>query len=257
MSTLTAAPTRFATLVAPPLAAVQFLTRIPVPAFWFDDRTLPRAVGWFPLAGTGLGWLAAWGHHLLAPHLSRTVAGVLGVALLVAITGALHEDALADCADAFGLRRTRERTLAILHDPAVGSFGVAAVCLSLVARAGLIAALPLDRVTPVLVAALTLSRWAALPLALLPSATPANGRGSLIARQVSALTLGWGSACATAVVVFVLHAAAVVPVLAAFAIVALTAAFYHHRLGGTTGDCFGATIQLVEIAVLCCGAWHP
>ena len=258
MSTLTTAPSRLQTLLAPPLAAVQFLTRIPVPGFAFDDRTLPRAVAWFPAVGALLGLVAALAHRLLVPHLPRTVVAVAVVTLLVALTGALHEDALADCADAFGLPRSRERTLAILHDSAIGSFGGAALALALLARIALVAALPLDRVAPTLVAALTLSRWAVLPLSLLPPAGT-GGRGSTIAGQVPLPALVLGTIVTSGVVALAFRTTAstgLATALAALVVIALTAAFYRRRLGGVTGDCFGATIQLVEITVLFCGVWH-
>jgi adenosylcobinamide-GDP ribazoletransferase len=255
MSTLTRTPNYLATLLAPPLAAVQFLTRIPVPAFPFDERTLPRAAAWFPLVGTALGLAAALTQRLLTPHLPRSIVAIAVVALLVVLTGALHEDALADCADAFGLPRARERTLAILHDSAIGSFGAAALSLALFVRIALIAALPLTSVTSTLIAALTLGRWSVLPLSLLASATPA-GRGGSIARKVTTPTHVLGTLFTVAVLAFTLHRSAILPCVAALLVIALTAVFYHRRLGGTTGDCFGATIQLVEITVLLCGVWH-
>ncbi len=256
MSTLTASTNRVATLLAPPFAAVQFLTRIRTPYFPFDSRTLPRAAAWFPVVGTLLALVAAFAHHLLAPHVPRSLSAILVVALLVALTGALHEDGLADCADAFGLPRSRERTLAILHDPAIGSFGACALAITLFTRVALLTALPVDRVAPTLIAALALSRWSILPLSLLPSATPASGRGSSIARQVSTPALLFGSLYTVLIVVYALRSSAFAPVLATLIVTAITAAYYRRRLGGTTGDCFGATVQLVEITILFCGVWH-
>ena len=255
MSTLTTAPTRIPAILAPPLAALQFLTRIPVPPLPFDDLTLPRATAFFPLVGALLGSLAALAFHFLSPHLTPTIAAIATVTLLVLLTGALHEDALADCADAFGLPRTRERTLAILHDSAIGSFGACAVALSLFARVALIAALPPARATPTLIAAVTLSRWSILPLTLLPPTT-SIGRGSSIARKVSPATLTIGSLLTATILALTLHTSAILPVIAALIVITISGLFYHRRLGGSTGDCFGATVQLVEIAVLLCGVWH-
>ena len=264
MSTVAAAPTGKAaglagSLLAPPLAAVQFLTRIPVPAFAFDARTLPRAAAFFPLVGAALGAIAGFAYRLLAAHLPTTVAAIVATALLVALTGALHEDALADCADAFGLPRTRERMLAILHDSAIGSFGACALVLSLAARIACVASLPGARAVPVLIAALTLSRWAVLPLTLLPAATT-GGRGSTLARQVSPGAFAFATIAAGTILFFTLGTASVAPALAAMFVITGSALYFQHRLGGTTGDCFGATVQLVEITVLLTavfrGAWH-
>ncbi len=260
MSTLSAAPTskaatRIGALIAPPFAAVQFLTRIPVPAFAFEARTLPRAAAFFPLVGATLGAIAGLAHRVLAAHLPASLAAVITITLLVALTGALHEDALADCADAFGLTRTRERTLAILHDSAIGSFGACALVLSLAARIACVAALTAAQAVPLLVAALALSRWAVLPLAILPSAT-GTGRGSALARQVSVPAFAFATLATAIILFFTLHAAALLPSLAAIAVTAATGLYYQRRLGGTTGDCFGATVQLVEITVLLVGVWR-
>ena len=260
MSTLSAAPADKSTrhvgaLLTPPLAAVQFLTRIPVPAFAFDARTLPRAAAFFPLVGAALGAAAALTYRLLAAHLPPTLAAIAAVSLLVAITGALHEDALADCADAFGLPRTRERTLAILHDSAIGSFGACALVLSLAARIACVAALTGRQALPALVVAITLSRWSVLPLTILPSAT-GTGRGSTLARQVSIPAFAFATLATAIILCFSLRSAALLPTLAAIVVTAATGLYYRRRLGGTTGDCFGATVQLVEIAVLLVGVWH-
>ena len=256
MTTSLARASRVPAALAPPLAALQFLTRIPAPNFPFTASTLPHAAAFFAAVGLGLGLLAALASHVLTPHMPRLVVAVLIVTFLVAVTGALHEDALADCADAFGLVRSRERTLAILHDSAIGSFGATALALALLARVALIASLSPERVAPTLIAALTLSRWAILPLTLLPAAS-SNGQASNLARRVPAAALAFGTVVAASVVAITLRGGAWLPGVAAVVVTALAAAFFFRRLGGLNGDCYGATVQLVEIAVLLCGVWRP
>ncbi len=240
--------------MTPLLAAIQFLTRIPTPQLPFTGRTLPNATAWFPLVGTLLGALAALLHHLLTPHLSPVLAALATVTFLVLLTGALHEDALADCADAFGLSRPKTRTIEIMRDSAIGSFGASALILAFAARILLLAALPATRTTPILIAALTFSRWSTLPLTLLPPATPERGQGMTIARRTPPLALIFGT-ITTLAVAFLTHT--LIPLAISAILTALAALYFHRRLQGTTGDCFGATNQLVEIAVLTCGAWHP
>ena len=237
-----------------PLAALQFLTRIPVPSTRLPEDVFTRSLAWFPVVGLLIGALAGALHGLLAAHLPRTVAAILTVTFLVALTGALHEDALADCADAFGLKHSAEKTFAILRDSRIGSFGGVALALSLTGRVLLIAALPLHRALPFLIAAATLARWSTLPLALLPAAS-ASGQGARIAGRVPAAVLLLGTVWMLLILGAALRWQACWPVAVSLALVFATGAFYRRRLGGVSGDCFGATNQLVEIAVLTCGAW--
>jgi adenosylcobinamide-GDP ribazoletransferase len=237
------------------LAAVQFLTRIPVPAISYTDRTLADAMIYFPLIGLAIGATAGFLHRLLVQHLTRPLAALVVVSVTVLITGALHEDGLADCADAFGSYHPRERTLEILRDSRIGSYGAIALALSLAARILLMAALPLDRVMPILISAYILSRWSSLPLTLLPAARTDSGQGVKVAQRTPHISLILASVFSLAVVGYLLRIAAIAPISAACLVTALTSVFYFRRIGGVTGDCFGATNQLVEIAVLGCGAW--
>ncbi len=237
-----------------PLAALQFLTRIPVPSTRFPESAFARSPAWFPCVGLLVGALAGTLHRLLASHLPRTVAAVFTVSFLVVLTGGLHEDALADCADAFGLKHSREKTFAILRDSRIGSFGGAALVLSLTGRILLVAALPLDRAMLYLIAAATLARWSTLPLALLPAAS-ASGQGARIAGRVPASMLILGTLTMLLILGVALRWHAFAPFSITLALVSATGAFYLRRLGGVSGDCFGATNQLVEIAVLTCGVW--
>ena len=236
------------------LTAVQFLTRVPIPSTRFPEGAFTRSLTWFPVVGLLVGALTGTLHRLLAAHLPRTVAAAFTVTFLVVLTGALHEDALADCADAFGLKHSPEKTLAILRDSRIGSFGGAALVLSLSGRILLIAALPLNRALPFLIAAAVLARWSTLPLALLPAAS-ASGQGARIAGRVPASVLLLGTAGMLLILGVALRWQACWPVAVSLALVFATSAFYRRRLGGVSGDCFGATNQLVEIAVLTCGVW--
>ena len=244
----------------PALAAVQFLTRMAVPSFTYAPDTLARALVWFPLVGAALGGAAGLLVRGLTPHLGGPVGALIAVATLLAVTGALHEDGLADCADAFGLRHNRVRTLEILHDSRIGTFGAVALIVSIGLRVLVVAALPLDRVVPVLIAALTLSRWAVLPLAFLPPAPREDGSlpglGGRIAGSMTPLRLAVGSLMAFAIAIATLRFAAIPAILLAGLGILLAARLFRSRLGGTTGDCFGATIQLVEVATLLVGLWR-
>ena len=245
---------RFALDIA---VAFQFLTRLPLPQVAFAPNGLARAVKFFPLVGLAIGSGAALLEKVLAPHLGRHASAVAILLYLVLITGCLHEDGLADVADSTGGWSVEQR-LSILRDSRVGSYGVAALALSLLSRAVLLAGLPLEHFTAYLISAHVLSRWSTLPLSYyLPPARDSEGQGARIAGLTSAASLIAGSIFTVATVVVTLRKAAIAPLLSAMLVPLLSSFFYMRRFGGITGDCFGATNQLTEIAVYLCGVWKP
>jgi adenosylcobinamide-GDP ribazoletransferase len=243
------------------LSAVQFLTRVPVSLPSFDSNSLARSVKFFPVVGLLVGASAALLHLLLAPHLQRLATAFVVIAYLVLITGCFHEDGLADAADGLGGGWTREQVLTIFRDSRIGSYGGAALALSLIGRVLLLSQLPLSIVPQYLIAAHILCRWTTLPLSFfLPPARAqseegADGQGARIARLTTGGALVAGSLFSLAVVIALLRAQAAFAIGAAIAISLLTGAYYRKRIGGVTGDCFGATNQITEIAVYLCGAW--
>jgi adenosylcobinamide-GDP ribazoletransferase len=103
-----------------------------------------------------------------------------------------------------------------------------------------------------------LSRWSTLPLSYyLPPARESEGQGARIAGLTSAASLIAGSIFTIATVVVALRKAAIAPLLSAILVSLLSSFFYMRRFGGITGDCFGATNQLTEVAVYLCGVWKP
>lgn len=244
------------------LAAVQFLTRVPVLAMPYRADTLARAVKFFPVVGLLVGSAAALLHWLLATHLPRTVASLFVVIFLVLLTGCFHEDGLADAADGLGGGCSREQILRIFKDSRIGSYGGAALSLALLARVLLIASLPLPSLTAYLITSHVLCRWSTLPLSfyLPPASEPDNngdatGQGARIARLTTAGTLLFGTLFSLGITSLALHWHATAPIAAAVSVTLASGLYYRHKIGGVTGDCFGATNQLTEIAVLLTGVW--
>jgi adenosylcobinamide-GDP ribazoletransferase len=247
-------PPRFAVDIA---VAFQFLTRLPVPPVPFAADGLARSVKFFPLVGLVIGSGAALLEKVLAPHLGRPASAVAVLLYLVLITGCLHEDGLTDVADSLGGWNPEQR-LTILRDSRIGTYGAAALVLSLLSRAVLLAGLPLEHFTAYLISAHVLCRWSTLPLSYyLPPARDSEGQGARIASLTSASSLIVGSVFTIVTVMVALRRAAIAPVLSAMAIPLLSSFLYMRKFGGVTGDCFGATNQLTEIAVYLCGVWTP
>jgi adenosylcobinamide-GDP ribazoletransferase len=238
------------------LDAFQFLTRIPTLSKTFEADSLSRAAKFFPLVGLAIGCGAALLQKLLLSHLSSALIALVILAYLMLITGCLHEDGLADTADGFGGGWKKDQILAILKDSRIGSYGAAALVLSLLARYVLLASLPVERFAAYVISSHVLCRWSSLPLSyFLPSAREQEGQGARIAKLTSLSTLIFGSLFSFAVVIFALRWSAVAPLLSTLVVVMLSGLFYWRKIGGVTGDCFGATNQLAEIAVYFCGVW--
>lgn len=231
-------------------AAAGFLTRIPVGSRPFAGPSLDRAGAWFPLVGALVGGvgLAAWwaADALLGPW----VAAVVAVLTTVILTGALHEDGLADTADGLWGGATRERRLEIMRDSRLGTYGALALGGDLLLRAAVLGsvAFTVADAARLLLAGHVLGRAAPLVLsALLPPAR-ADGQGQRLGRLgvvdaavatvtvlvVAVATAGWWAP--------VLMAAAAVPVLG------LRRAA-RRRIGGVTGDVLGASVALTNLAV--------
>ncbi|HZD50107.1 MAG TPA: adenosylcobinamide-GDP ribazoletransferase [Silvibacterium sp.] len=243
------------------LSAVQFLTRIRVPAQPYEADTLSRSVKFFPVVGLLIGLGGALLHFLLAPHFPALIVALVIVIYFVLITGCMHEDGLADAADGFGGGWDREKVLAIMRDSRIGTYGATALALSLLARLLLIASLPATRAEVYLVAAHVLCRWTTLPLSFyLPpardrGADQIDGQGARIARVTTRGGLIFGSLFTFVLVLAMLRIRGFIPVLAAASTTLVSGFYYRQRIGGVTGDCFGATNQLTEIAVYLCGVW--
>jgi adenosylcobinamide-GDP ribazoletransferase len=228
------------------LAAVTFLTRVPLPVPAPNPSMLP----WFPVIGALVGLVAAAVYVVASLVLTPFVAAALAVATTILVTGALHEDGLADATDAWGGAADREATLRILRDPAHGTYGVLAVVLSVILRIAALASLTPAIAVAVLPAVHAISRG--VTVALLRTMQPAREDGLAHAVAAGASSLGAALAIgATAALGIGLLGTWFVPAAA----VAATAGWLVRwlavrRIGGITGDVLGAAEQLVEASLL-------
>ncbi len=238
------------------LTALEFLTRLPLPRVAYYPDSLANALVWFPLVGLLIGAGAVGVHALAAKGLSSLLAALVTLIYLVAITGALHEDGLADTADGLGGGWTRERSLAIMRDSRIGSYGAVAVILSLLARLLLLSSLPPANFARYALAANVLCRWSTLPLGyFLKPAREQDGQASRVAQRTSPSNLLLGSLLTAVFTGILLRGHWWQPTAAVLLVTVLSGAYFQRRLGGITGDCFGAANNLCEIAVYFCGVW--
>ncbi|GGE26460.1 adenosylcobinamide-GDP ribazoletransferase [Primorskyibacter flagellatus] len=229
------------------LTGFALLTRLPLP----DHVSRGAAAAWsWPVVGLVVGGLAALsGWLVVTAGLSAAPAAVLVLAVQVLLTGGLHEDGLADTADGLWGGRTKERRLEIMRDSRIGSYGVVALVLALLAR------------WSVMVQVLAYGSWGALVAAAVLSRGVLPGVMALVgpARQ-DGLSRGVGrpsvavaaAAAGLAVLIGVLVAGwGVLPAVVACGVVAVgMGRIAVARIGGQTGDILGAVQVLAEIGVL-------
>jgi adenosylcobinamide-GDP ribazoletransferase len=236
-------------------AAVVTLTRVPVGGFPYSQEDWRWSAGYLPLVGAfiGVAVACAWIASSRAGHL---VAAVVSVGVAALVTGAMHEDGLADTVDALGGGATRERVLLILKDSRIGVFGAVALIVALLLRVTLLARLG---ATAPFAIVLTSSASRVAPvwlMAALPYVTdPA------VAKSRATTRAGWMQVTlATCWPLFLIAGLFFVQVLTARELaaaslavivsVAACAARFRARVGGITGDFLGATQQVSECAML-------
>ena len=230
------------------LIALRFLTRLPTPPVAPDAAgDLARAAPWLPAVGALVGGLVAaavW----LGAGLGPWIGALLGILAWVLVTGGLHLEGLGDVADGLGAAHgDPARFVEVARDPHVGAFGVIAIVLQLAAKLVLLAAVA-ESVNMLSFAALALvcawARWA--PLALGRALPPlAEGMASRLAAGITTPAVALAGAALALVTLLI------APVLlAALPLTAALALYWRTRLGGVTGDCHGASIEVLESLLL-------
>lgn len=235
------------------LLAWQFLTVIPLggrheAAPW----ELARSMAWYPVVGLLLGALLAGADLLLSTVLARGVVDVLLVLLLVAVTGGLHQDGLADSLDGLAGGRTPAARLAIMRDGRIGAIGATGLILDLGLRYAGLEALPPAARLPVLLCLPAVGRMAmVIGAASAPYARPEGGLAAPFLSHLSRREVAWAALMAAGALLGLLGTAGAVGGL----LVAVLAGRLISRLstklcGGVTGDVLGATNETAEVAFL-------
>jgi len=229
------------------LAAAQFLTRVPIRLRTAPD--LAAAVPWFPVVGALIGAAVGLVAAGLTEVVPASVAAAVAIIVGLLITGAFHEDGLADTADALG-GMTPERRREILKDSRHGSYGVAAMCTTILLRIICVASLGPAAAFAGLVAAHTLGRGAAVAAMVAGRPAPHEGLGADYTRVLSPRSAAVGVLAALAIGALVsgwwVGPLAFTVALGAAAVIRLA----HRAFGGISGDLLGAVEQVGECLVL-------
>lgn len=210
---------------------------------------MTTAIAWFPTVGACVGVVVGGIAAGLGSFAPMPVAAAVAVLGGVIVTGAFHEDGLADTADAITGGWTTEQRLKILDDPLHGSYGVAALCGSIILRVTSLSTMSLPVAFAAAVSAHALARAAAVVMmGIYPVARP-SGLGADYARMTSPTTVLFGCVSGIGVVLLVTGWWAAVLIAVAIPCVVLVGKMSRRALGGITGDVLGATEQVTECAL--------
>ena len=227
------------------ILAIQFLTRLPTPQIKdFRAEDLSRSAVYYPLVGIIIGALLAVPLHALDGR--PWLAAVLALLLWVWVTGALHLDGLGDVADAFGAaHRDPQRFLDVLKDPHMGVFGVVTLVMQLLLKFVLLAELAASPLWFGIVLVPAWARWGTLWWSRLLPSLHGAGMAERFSWQLSLRSMWLWAVLLAAVTLFTAW-----PLLLALGLVPLIAAYWRRRLGGISGDCLGASVEVSESLLL-------
>jgi adenosylcobinamide-GDP ribazoletransferase len=226
--------------------AVSLLTRLRTRG----GRDTARAIPWMPVVGALIGFASGvvyWAAHVF---LSSLISASLAITASILLTGALHEDGLADVADAFGARVDRARAIEIMQDPHHGTYGILALLISAALRIAAVAAMAPATAVVALTVAHALARAGAIGLMARMRPAPGSTLGASYKNPKTAKATLAGILFALALGLATLGIWAFPAAAVVFASIAIAGLLAQQKLGGFTGDVLGATEQLAEVGIL-------
>jgi adenosylcobinamide-GDP ribazoletransferase len=230
-------------------AALQFLTLCPWPKRverCADE--IGRSAIFFPVVGFLLGSILVLANFLLEPFASAILVSVVVVTLMALLTRGLHLDGLGDTFDGLGAGGDRDRMVRIMDDSHTGAFGLIAIVLVLFFKIHAIESLEVERWRGLL-AAPVLGRWAMVLLGYRSTAAK-PGLGSTLIDYLSAKQFLWATLISVLLVAAILHGVGIAMMAWVTLLTMASKIYLHRRLGGVTGDTFGAVGELSETSVL-------
>ena len=245
--------------------ALTFLTRLPLPAHDASPQQLAASVRYYPLVGALVGGLSAAVFWLAGLWLPPLLALLLAVAAGLAATGAFHEDGLADTFDGIGAGADVDRTLEVMRDSRLGTYGVVALVLALGLKVAALASLAPRAVCIALIAGHGLSRLSSVVVMQTSAYVRAAGVATPLAQRFE--PLAWVVVLVTGIALAAGLAWLLSPTTALLGFAGLAAGHalmrlcFERKLGGYTGDTLGAVQQASEIGLylgvcLGVGAWR-
>jgi adenosylcobinamide-GDP ribazoletransferase len=245
------------------LAAIQFLTRLPVPPLpGFQPDWPSRSVRYFPLAGALVGWISVAVWWLCATRFPPVVAVGLMMGSSLLLTGALHEDGFADVCDGFGGGASREAVLSIMKDSRIGAYGAVGIGMMLALKWSALVSIPRTLFPWAVIGSHWVSRWCTIgligPLPYVRADAEAKSQSFAGALGTGDWLLSGALGALALLPLLLIHPAAGMAwartllgaLAAAMVATVLAGAYFKARIGGYTGDCLGAAQQIAELAFL-------
>jgi len=228
--------------------AIALLTRLPVSA---DHRRGARAAWAWPVAGAVIALISVVvGQIVYALGLPATLAGLVVVACSIVLTGGMHEDGLADCADGFWGGFDPQRRLNIMKDSAIGTYGTLALALVVIGKwISIVMLIQADSLAGAFVAAAALSRGAMVWVMHHLEPARRHGLSHSVGRPDKSTVL-MTAACALVLSLLATAFWTIPALIAAIVLTLAVAAIARAKIAGQTGDVLGATQQITELGIL-------
>jgi adenosylcobinamide-GDP ribazoletransferase len=233
-------------------AAITFLTVIPVRGeVTIDPAVVGRSGRYFPAIGLVIGFILVLENKVLTLYLPRMAIDLILITTLVAFTGALHLDGLADTFDGLVASRNREEVLLIMQDSQIGSFGSAALFSVLLLKFGFLYLLPASLKAVSLLVFPVISRWILLVEAkIFPYAKKENSFTAIFIKNLGWKDLIFASLFSLIVVVVSMSFLGLFLMLVTLVFALLFGLYLSYRIKGITGDTLGALLELSEVLIL-------
>jgi adenosylcobinamide-GDP ribazoletransferase len=232
------------------LAALRFLTIIPLPGGKPSPGEVGRSIAYFPAVGAIIGLILVGLNWLLGLVLPPAIANILLIASLAVVSGGLHLDGFVDSCDGMVGHRTAAQRRRVMKDSRAGAFGIIGVSLLLLVKYLSLNSVPESWLVPTLLLMPVLSRWAMVyAVFAYPYARPA-GLGKAFKRETSRPVFLVATVIALAIAVIPAQFAGLAIMLGVWIIAMAIAFFLKSRFGGLTGDSYGAINETAEVVVL-------
>jgi len=228
------------------LTALQFFTRIPVNLHDFKIDDLNQSTRYFPLIGLLVGCVGALIFYAFHQFLPLSLAVLISMITTILLTGAFHEDGLADAVDGLGGGLTREQCLTIMVDSRIGSYGAIALIVALFTKHQALVEISASVIPTALLVGHALSRFCGVLVMATQDYAKSDGKSKPLATKVSSQALWIAGVFGLAPLYFLQpnQLFALVPV---FFVWRWFSFKIKHKIGGYTGDCLGAMQQITEI----------
>jgi len=229
------------------LIAIMFFTRIPIQFNHFDEADLNKSTRFLSLVGILVGAFGALVFWLCNKLLPLEIAVLLSMAATILLTGAFHEDGLADAADGLGGGWSKEQVLTIMLDSRLGSYGAVGLVLVLLTKYQVLSYHAAASIPAAMIAGHALSRWCAVLVMFTQNYVKVEGKSKPLATRLnrSELTIATFFGLLPMMFLEMKHLVALTPVIIVWL---WFSAKIKARIGGYTGDCLGAMQQLTEVA---------